>query len=199
MLFFGLALSLRTEVPSVWHPADLLAITALVGIAGCGVTIAKPGRVRPAEMFWYPLAFWVIAMFFSVTYPNGFIVFGWVAFYSLWYLGLALVIFPLVVFALPYVGRMSEWEAERVKVQRLARLFAALAVHIERRAKRIAEALMRSAIVMEYHVVDQCAKMYHREKSARERLFIEHIEKTVARVLRRNGKLSVLEGIRWRP
>jgi hypothetical protein len=147
---------------------------------------------------WYALSALLIVGFFVVTYPNGFIVLGWTLFYSFWWLGLALVAFPFIVLFLPYVGRASEWEAERIKVRWLSRLFGVVARYAENRAKRIALPLTRFVIAFEYHVVNQCAKIHHKQPGVREQLFLEHITKVISRVLRRNGALVAEEVLIWR-
>lgn len=137
---------------------------------------------------WFTLSFALIAGFFVVTYPNGFIVIiGWTVFYSLWYLGAAVLIAGAIVSTLPYVGRLSMWESEHIQNEWLRRRLRIFAQDIERRVDRTLHVFVRGALTLEYHVVSQYAKMHHASELARQRMFLGHISLVAENVARKHG------------
>ncbi|MFH0806694.1 MAG: hypothetical protein V1885_03160 [Candidatus Brennerbacteria bacterium] len=147
---------------------------------------------------WYVLSSLFVVAFFVITYPNGFVVIGWTAFYSLWWFGFGVLIAPLVILVLPYLGRASEWEAERVRVKWLSRLLSRFSQRTETRTKCVAVFLMRNVIALEYFVVNECAKIHHTSAGTRDRMFLDHITNVTTRVLRRNGSLTAEKEVIWR-
>ncbi|MDP3974899.1 MAG: hypothetical protein Q8P88_01260 [Candidatus Jorgensenbacteria bacterium] len=144
------------------------------------------------------LSFVITVMFFVVTYPNGFIIVGWTLFYTLWYLGAAVLIAGAIVFTLPYVGRLSMWESEHIRNEWLRRRLRIFAQDIERRVDRALHVFVRGALTLEFHVVNQYAKMHHSSELARQRMFLGHISLVAENIARRHGIAVAEKEVAWK-